>query len=328
VKAAPRPDDPCLVGVDAGTTKLRAWLLHGEHVLARREVPVGARDTARDRSDARLRAALRTAVGGLLRERPREVPPPARIVAAGMITSAQGLVEVPHVAAPASLADVAAGAREETVSDVSELPFLFVPGVRTPAAGATPDVMRGEETLCLGLLQQGRLSKGASLLTIGSHWKLVATDGDARVAGSVTSLSGEMVQAVRTQTILASALPEGLLADADAEFLRAGMAEARRAGLPRALFAVRLREMDGAGTPEQRLAFLLGAFVAADLDGLRASGALRAGSEVAVAGDEKFGGAWTRALGREGHAVRRLAAEDVEAGFLAGLRAIVAARRG
>jgi 2-dehydro-3-deoxygalactonokinase len=326
--AAPRPAEPSFVGVDAGTTNLRVWLLHADRVVARREVAVGARDTARDRSDARLRAALRTAVAGLLREQPRDVPPPRRIVAAGMITSAQGLREVPHVAAPASLDDGAAAAREETFPDVSELPFLLVPGVRTRDGARTADVLRGEETLCFGLLKQGRLAPGASLLNLGSHWKLVGIDTSGRIAQSVTSLAGEMVQAARTQTILASALPEGMPADADASALGAGMAEARRSGLPRALFGVRLRELDGDGTPEGRLAFLLGAFVAADLDGLRAAGALRAGSAVVVAGDEKVGGAWTQVLRQQGHDVRRLLPDEVEGGFLAGLRAIADARPG
>jgi 2-dehydro-3-deoxygalactonokinase len=326
--AATRPVEASFVGVDAGTTNLRVWLLHADRVVARREVAVGARDTARERSDARLRAALRTAVAGLLRERPRDVPPPRRVVAAGMITSAQGLREVPHVAAPASLDDVAAAAHEETFPDVAEIPFLLVPGVRTRDGARTADVLRGEETSCFGLLRQGRLAPGAALLNLGSHWKLVATDTSGRIARSVTSLSGELVQAARTQTILASALPEGTLADADGPSLIAGMAEARRSGLTRALFGVRLRELDGEGSPEERLAFLLGAFVAADLDGLRASGALRAGSAVAVAGDEKVGGAWTQVLRQEGHDVRRLLPDEVEAGFLAGLRAIVQARPG
>jgi 2-dehydro-3-deoxygalactonokinase len=316
--------------VDTGTTNTRAWLLHGDRVLGRREAAVGARDTARDGHNGRLKAALRDALNALLRDRPDDVPAPRVIAAAGMITSAQGLAEVPHVPAPAGVADLAAAARQSTFPQVSYLPFVFIPGVRTEARpgaataiGGT-DVMRGEETLCAGLLAQGRLAPGGSLLNLGSHWKLVRIDGEGRVGWSVTSLSGEMIQAVRSSTVLASSLPEGPLAEPDAAALGAGLEEARRSGLPRALFEVRLLELAGGSTPAARLSFLVGAFIGADLDGLRATGALEPGAAVVICGGEKVGGAWAAALERLGCAVRALSAEEVEAGFLAGCRAVVA----
>jgi 2-dehydro-3-deoxygalactonokinase len=321
-----------LVCVDTGTTNTRAWLLHDERVLARREAAVGARDTARDGHNGRLKAALREAVNGLLREGPEDLPPPRLIAAAGMITSPQGLLEVPHVPAPAGPAELAAAARESSFPQVSYLPFVFIPGVRTvqrPGA-ATPiaaaDVMRGEETLCVGLLQRGLVPAGGAVLNLGSHWKLVRTDAEGRVAWSVTSLSGEMVQAVRSQTVLASALPEGPLSEPDPAALADGMEEARRSGLPRALFGVRLRELSGHSTPAGRLSFLVGAFIAADLDGLRGTGALAPGATVAVSGGEKVGGAWTAALGQIGCTVRALSAAEVEGGFLAGCRAVIGRR--
>jgi len=301
-------------------------------VLARREAAVGARDTARDGHNGRLKAGLREALQAVRRERPEDVPPPRLVAAAGMITSAQGLLEVPHVAAPAGPQDLAAAAREAVLPDVADLPFVFLPGVRTvqrpgaPAGIGATDVMRGEETLCVGLLRQAVLPAGASLLNLGSHWKLIHTDGEGRIAWSITSLSGETIQAVRAQTVLASALPEGPLDDPDPVAVAAGMEEARRSGLPRALFCVRLMELDGRSRPAARLSFLVGAFIGAELDGLRAAGALAPGTPVAVAGGEKVGGAWAAVLEENGCVVRSLSAEDVETGFLAGLRALVALR--
>lgn len=324
--------DRSLVCVDTGTTNTRVWLVAGERVVARREAAVGARDTARDGHNGRLKAGLREALQAVLGERPSDVPPPGLIAAAGMITSAQGLLEVPHVAAPAGSGDLAVAAREAVLPDVADLPFLFMPGVRTVSRPGAPggigatDVMRGEETLCVGLLGQAVLPAGASLLNLGSHWKLVRTDAEGRIAWSVTSLSGEMIQAVRTQTVLASALPEGPLSEPDEAALAQGMDEARRSGLPRALFCVRLRELAGRSTPGARLSFLVGAFIGTELEGLRTAGALAPGTAVAVAGGEKVGGAWATVLARNGCVVRSLSAEDVEAAFLAGLRALVALR--
>jgi len=322
-----------LLCVDSGTTNTRAWLVAGDHILDRREAPLGARDTARDGHARALRAALRDLIAGLRATGDaQDVLPPRHIAAAGMITSAQGLVEVPHVSAPAGIGELAAGARETLLADVADLPFVFVPGVRTvaipgaaPGIGAT-DVMRGEETLCIGLLAQGRLAPGGALLSVGSHWKLIRIDEAGRVAWSVTSLAGEMIHAARGQTILASAVPRGPLTEPDLPQLLEGMDEARRSGLARALFCVRLLELSGAATPEGRLSFLVGAFIGADLDRLCASGALAA-APVTVAGDEKVGGAWSLALDRFGCPARSLTAAEVEAGSIAGLGAILEAVR-
>ncbi len=312
--------DDTLLCTDVGTTNTRVWLTAGSDVLVRRDAPVGARDTARDGHARALAGALRELLADLRRGRPSAAP--RRIVAAGMASSAQGLCEVAHLEAPAGLAELAAGSRESVLPEICDLPFLFVPGVRTaarPGAGgfSGTDVMRGEETL-------GLLAPGSALLNLGSHWKLVRLDREARVAGSVTSIGGELLQAVRAQTILASALPDGSLARADATQVRLGMQESRRAGLSRALFCVRLLELARETTPAERLSFALGALIGADADHLEA--ALGSGTHVTIAGGEKTGGAWEQVLQHAGHAVRSLAAAQVESGLLAGLRAIVAAR--
>jgi 2-dehydro-3-deoxygalactonokinase len=321
---------PTLVGIDAGTTNTRAWLVAGGRVLARREAAVGARDTARDGHDRALRAAVRDLIAEVRGQAPSGLPTPVCVAAAGMITSAQGLHEVPHVTAPAGVAELAAGARDAVLPNVADLPFLFIPGVRTapgptrPGVGAS-DVMRGEETLAIGLLGQGHLAPGSALLNVGSHWKLIRIDEAGRVAGSVTSLAGETMHAVRTETILASGLPSSLPAP-DVPLLLDGMDEARASGLSRALFCVRLLELSGGTTPGGRLSFLVGAFIGADLTGWQGRGALAPGATVTIAGDEKVAGAWSIALDRAGYPARSLSPAQTEAGLLAGLGAIVAAR--
>lgn len=325
--------DSTFLCVDAGTTNTRVWLVAGDRILARREAAVGARDTARDGDDRALREGLRRLIAEILAGAGDGVARPKRIAAAGMITSPQGLLEVPHVVAPAGLAELAAAAQERVLSDVSDLPFVFVPGVRTiglpgvPSGIGAGDVMRGEETLSIGLLHQGRIAAGSALLNVGSHWKLIRIDERSCVAWSVTSLAGEMVQAVRSETILASALPAGPLTDPDVQRLLDGMQEARRSGLARALFCVRLLHLSGTTTPEGRLSFLVGAFIGADLERLQANGSLPAGTPVTIVGGDKVGGAWRVALEQAGCPAQSVAAADVEAAFVAGLQAIVEARR-
>jgi 2-dehydro-3-deoxygalactonokinase len=325
-----RPDPAAFIALDAGTTRTRGWLVDGERIACRREVSVGARDTARTGAADALRAAVHGLVAGLL-EDAHGGAPPQHIAAAGMITSPEGLVEVRHVLAPAGVGELAAAVQETRLPDVSDLPFVFIPGVRTTALpgasgiGAT-DVLRGEETLCLGLLRSGALVPGGTLLNVGSHWKLIRIDDEGRIAWSVTSLGGEMGHALSKETILASAVPAGPLVTLDPARLQEGMAEARRSGLPRALFCVRLLQLADAAGPEGRMSFLIGALVAADLDGWRAQGRLTPGTRVTISGDEKVGGAWSVALAELSHPVRRLSAAEVETALVAGLRAILDTR--
>src|SRR6185503_3084862 len=116
------------------------------------EAAVGARDTARDGNNHALAAAVRNLVRETVEAGPPGTPRAASIAASGMITSPQGLHEVPHLAAPAGLDELAAAAEGIALTDISPLPFLFVPGVKTlkrPGVSglASRDLMRGEETL-------------------------------------------------------------------------------------------------------------------------------------------------------------------------------------
>ena len=277
-----------LICIDTGTTNTRVWLTEGARVIAQARASVGVRDTARDGSPARLHETLRD----LIAEVRAGQATPTALIAAGMITSPLGLAEVPHVAAPAALQDLIAGTQRHSFPQITDLPVLLVPGVRSgplqcdAATIGAADVMRGEETLCVGLHALGLLPPTSTLLNLGSHWKLIRLDEHARIAASVTSLSGELIHTTQTQTILASAVPPGKPETVDEAWLQAGMNEARQAGVARALFCVRLLEQRAATAPAQRMAFLLGVYLASDLDGMRSSSSvcvMRAISSLAAA---------------------------------------------
>ncbi len=314
----------CSITIDGGTTHTRVWAVRGETVLAHARAEVGARDTARDGSNARLRAALRELLVRVLAGCPET---PTAVVAAGMITSPQGLCEVPHVEAPAGARELAAAARIERLADLSEAPILFVPGVRAGPAFCDADtvlgadVMRGEEVLALGLGARGHLPRGGTLLNLGSHWKAIQIDGHGRVAGSTSTLSGELIAATVGHTILASALPQAWPDTLDGDWTRAGESACAASGLPRALYCVRLLEQRSASTPEQRFAFLVGAVMQADIVPL-----VRSAGPVVVVGAPAVAGAWARRLGSDGIDVILAGEQEVEAAFRAGCRLVLEAR--
>jgi 2-dehydro-3-deoxygalactonokinase len=325
--------ETCLICVDAGTTNTRVWLTANDHIIARAQAGVGVRDTARYGSSARLRGALRELIDQVRVESGNRgfAESPECVIAAGMITSPLGLAEVPHVPAPAGLNDLAAATRQYSFPEITDLPILLIPGVRSgprqcelETVGAT-DVMRGEETLCVGLAAVGLLKPRATLLNLGSHWKVIRLDQDSRIASSVTSMSGELIHAAQTQTILAGSVPQSRPTAIYPTWFLAGMREQRRSGLARALFCVRLLEQGSDGSAEQRLSFLIGAHLASDMDAMVSRGLLNSESSVVITGGGVIAEAWRDALAHLSVETVILGGAEVESALLAGCRSVFSA---
>jgi 2-dehydro-3-deoxygalactonokinase len=327
-------DHLCAIYVDLGTTNTRVWLMRGGDVLAQASRQVGVRDSAHYGTTTAVRAALKELIANVQDQTKSTAvsAAPACVIAAGMIGSPLGLAEVAHIPAPAGLKELAGATRRFEFPDVTTLPFLLVPGVRSGSVSGGRrsldqfDVMRGEETLCVGLHALGLVEPPAVVLTLGSHWKAIQLETDGRIQGSVTSLSGEMIHAVQTQTILASSVtsdwPEKLAPD----WLAAGMEGQRRSGLSRALFCVRLLELKDEGTPGDRFAYLLGAFIATDLDALVARGILAGDTRPVISGHTAMAEAWAFALARMSVTAVALTEQETEKAFLAGLNQILIGR--
>jgi len=321
--------DACILYVDGGTTRTRAWAAVGDRVVASAQLAAGARDAARA-------GGLADAVRGLFAEvesrcRTGGEPAPVLAVAAGMITSPQGLLHVGHVDAPAGARDLARAARCEVLPEVGPLRIVFVPGVRT--AGSRPatldtvhecDVMRGEEALALGLVRRGNLAGPGMLLSLGSHWKAVHVDAAGRVARSVSTLSGELVEALRRHTILACSLPSEWPPVLPPDWLAAGIEEGRRRGLPRAGYEVRLLDQNVACEPADRLAFLVGAVIAAAEDTLIPA-TVGTPPDVVLAGPPALAAAWEAVVRDRGGRALVLDDGGTGAAFRAGCRAVLEA---
>ena len=310
--------------VDAGTTNTRVWLGRGRQILAHKTARIGVQESAREGSTAKLRSTLRDLVGAV-----QARDKASCVIAAGMITSSLGLTEVAHIKAPAGLSELAAATNCHQFPDVTDLPVWLVPGVRSGAVTCDcdsvsgVDVMRGEETLCAGLVELGLAPLPCCVLNLGSHWKAIQIDSAGRVSSSVTSLTGELIFTTQTNTILASAVPHERPANIADAWAKAGMREQRKSGLARALFCVRLLEQKCDCTPDERLSYLAGAFVAADFDHLQRRGLLSPAQPVLITGGGGLAGLWHRALAAASIPSEIIAAGQSEAAMLAGLRAIL-----
>lgn len=283
----------CNLVVDCGTTNLRVTLL--DESLKRLDAVKaegGVRHTAIDGHNGRLRATLRESMQTVLARNGYALADVERCVAYGMITSALGLLEIPHVPAPAGAAQLRAAMQEKTFEDIAPFPIAFIPGVRNFAGPvdltnfSEMDMMRGEETEAIGL-HRLLAPKGAAMFVLpGTHNKFVSMDAQGRILGCMTSISGELLDAMTHHTILSDAVGGSFVGaqDCDAEYVKAGARECAVSGLGRAAFAGRILSTLGGQEKTKIQSYLLGASLALDVQAMQAFVGDREDVEAYIAG--------------------------------------------
>lgn len=272
-----------VITLDTGTTNTRAILWNPSGIrAATASVHVGVRNTAIDGNTQKLSAGVRDALETLLRQAGIHYPEVDAIFASGMITSNVGLVEVPHLTAPAGANELAAGVQEILLPDICPKPICFIPGIKNFEEPVTPenfeqmDIMRGEETESVALI--GRYGTGTPMLLVlpGSHMKFVAVDRQGRITGCLTSISGELLNSITTDTILADAVGHQFVtADSyDPQWVLLGGQTAKRCGLGRACFSGRILSLFATEDHSKIANFVLGACLASDVRAIVNSTAL------------------------------------------------------
>jgi 2-dehydro-3-deoxygalactonokinase len=250
-----------------------------------------------------------------------------------MLTSSLGFLEVPHVLAPTGVEKLSEHVRMERFPGVSSLPFFLVPGVRIRPAPcdlttvARTDIIRGEETEIAGLLV-GRLRQNRGkrwlFLHLGSHSKAIEVDARGRIVRSASTLAGESLHVLRTQTILANRLAHLNSPRLHERFFQSGARLGKRYGLLRALFMVRLLEENPAYHQAQLYSFLLGSLLASDLHAFQSLGLLKPGrARIVLSGQPDLQSAWRTILQGKGYDIEAVSPRERVQAFLTGLRQIV-----
>lgn len=236
--------------IDGGTTNTRFSVTQGTELLLRQTRHVGAADAQAEHHNT----ALRSVVAEVLDELSRQYGTIHRICISGMITSASGLIEIPHLQGPAGLEELSQSVREVHIPELAP-PVYCIPGIRFGES----DIIRGEETELIGYA-----AADALFLHFGSHSKAILMQNN-RITASCTTLSGELLYAAASDTILRSSLsaepPETLLKDD----VLLGSQAAKANGLPRALFQVRLLTTLSGWNAVRAWSYSYGAVVAQDI---------------------------------------------------------------
>ena len=249
------------ITVDGGTTNTRLTLIDDGKVLSVKKTAVGARNG---------REALISAI----KEAADEIAPDLigieAVIASGMITSEYGLVNLPHVTAPAGIPELHESMHKTEFPEIGKAPWYFIRGVKTaPVSLDKADVMRGEETELMGILE----GEANSLYIMpGSHSKHIKVDKNGKITDFSTMMSGELFAAVMQNTILRDA----------ADFEHSALIEERLLegyeytdthGINEALFKVRILKNIFGAAKEECYSFLLGVTLHAEVKSILESDA-------------------------------------------------------
>ncbi len=289
------------IALDWGTSRLRAWAMAGETVLAAASSDQGMGRLARDGFEP----ALLALVGDWLAPDRRTLA-----LACGMVGARQGWAEAGYrsVPCPPVAAD---GFQRAPVTD-ARLEVRILPGL----SQATPaDVMRGEEVQIAGFLKAEPEFDGVLCLP-GTHSKWVRISAGEAVSFQ-TFMTGELFALLAESSVLRhSVAAEGW--DEPAFLAAVDDALSRPERLAARLFTLRAEGLLTGLAPELARARLSGLLIGAELAAARP---YWLGQAVAVIGAAGISNAYSAALRRQG-AAPRLAEGDamVLAGLIAAHR--------
>lgn len=201
------------VGVDWGTSNVRAWLMSGDGV--------GAASADSDAGMGSLKQSEYPSVlSALLTKLNVQLDAQLEIWICGMAGARQGWIEAPYLNVPTLLRDLGKGAvQPDNVPDHTSVRIL--PGLCQ--TGGHEDVMRGEETQLLGLLAQNPDFEGAVCMP-GTHSKWVDLN-KGTVTRFATAMTGEMFALLSKHSVLRHSLGGDTEAAASDDGISEGLAD-------------------------------------------------------------------------------------------------------
>ena len=171
------------IALDWGTTSFRAYLVAADGVV---QDQFAAAEGILAVKDGDFEAVLESHIGSWDKSLP--------VVAAGMITSRQGWVELAYADCPAGPADIAK--HIHVLKARSGRTIHFLTGLHLAGGLLGHDVMRSEETQVFGSLDVG----ASHFVTPGTHSKWIDVV-DGRIVNFATYITGEMFSVLRNHSI-------------------------------------------------------------------------------------------------------------------------------
>jgi len=310
-----------LIALDWGTTSLRAYkLAAGGVVLEQRALSSGIMQlpktprviNGRECADG-FELAFDEACGDWL-----DAQPHLPVIACGMVGSAQGWREAAYCETPANVANL--GNSLQTVVSLRGTRVHIVPGVIQRSR--LPNVMRGEETQVLGVLQNLPVEAGGDLLIglPGSHSKWVDVV-DGCITHFDTFMTGEVFAVLSEHSILGRTLKHGATFDALAFDRGVQVAQSTdgELGVLSTLFSARTLGLTGELSPTAQADYLSGLMIGHELAALAIVQRRRRNTpnlpSIILIGNAQLCARYSRALDACGFANVTLAEQATERGL-------------
>ena len=224
------------ITIDGGTTNTRITLTDGRECIDTIKLGIGARKSI-DGNDL-LKSQIKRAIKAILDKNGLLENDVVCVLASGMITSEFGLCHLDHIKAPAGIRELHNGIERMVLNEITAIPFAFIRGVKLNSESFEDlDVMRGEETELMGIMNDDR--EACIYVLPGSHSKIIKVDADGRITDFSTMMTGEMIGALATQTILKDAV-DLEISEISGEYLLMGYDYTEKAGINKALFKTRI----------------------------------------------------------------------------------------
>lgn len=280
-----------IITIDTGTSNTRTilWDMNRNKISEKKQA-VGVRNTAIDGNNDKLKAAVKGCLDKLIEEADISYDNIKRVIASGMITSNVGLVEIPHITAPADVDDLAAATTDVILTDVCPLPIWFIPGIKNSNGEISlqnyeaMDIMRGEEVESIAIIEDFPKGKNMLLILPGSHSKFVAVDSEGKITGCLTTISGELLASITNDTIIADAVGRSFVEEDtyDKEFVILGYETAKKTGIGRACFSARILNQFYTKDKTKLANFVLGISLQNDFVAIQNSDAVRVDKNTTV----------------------------------------------
>lgn len=222
------------ITIDGGTTNTRISLVKENEVSDNLKFDIGAGGGNKEL----LIQTIRDGIKSILKRNGLEEADITGILACGMLSSEFGITELEHREVPCGIAELNASMKSCVMEEISNIPITVMRGVKTKCDRyEIADMMRGEETELIGLLDQ--TEKNCFYIFPGSHSKVISVDENGRISDMYTFMTGEMLSALSKNTILKDAVKfeDSLL---NFEYLNDGFSYCEKCGVNKALFKARV----------------------------------------------------------------------------------------
>lgn len=234
-----------MIGIDWGTSNFRAFRFDDTgKVIGRRSYPIGILKVR----EGKFAETLQEQVGDWI------VGGETRVLLCGMVGSRQGWTEANYLRCPVTIDDLAEA--------VVRIPFagaeaMLIPGVIGEDSNGVPEVMRGEETEAMGIVDD---CDGFGLGCLpGTHTKWIQLR-DRSIVSFLTCMTGDVFAALRKDTILSRLMNAEAPID-EKSFLSGVARSADTGGLLHHLFSVRTLALTGDLREDATASYLSGLLI-------------------------------------------------------------------